>query len=1028
MSDVKKYESCIEKEDHRTKITHGDYSRFEPMGETVLSKYFTPNNIYIITGMDYHAISGDLHNLTLHIPKHETSYSDSQCISFKDFELHFTYVAPETAEKERRELLDDFESQVKEIQSEMQMALSNPESIYELIRTSSNEEIKSGLSEIDFSIPVLPSPEHNRSNEHTIIPLVNGQSVDVVRRQLLNQKALGEVVGTYSKVKSNELSQVISFSASILTEKAQAVQGQARFMQDSVNGVMSKVDMLNLYLGEGVDCFTLIDKPESTSKAKINFFCHKIYADEEMLTHSLFSDGEFDYTNDDHFFKRLADEPEFLERILPTERSVICFQSRRNKKDYGGGLGDLIANRKNRSVGLLIRDGQRVSCIYSPIDYQDRLFPTLDEMNSQLDNVIDADDTELTDAQKKIESLNQMYSKVAAIFQGIIDRQSTGEHVVFGALAEEAYGASLFTPELIAKNINLINDEDFLIGGDTVAGSPRKWLSSHLICEHKINDFIVFNAGLITPENAKGLYYFSLSIYNDFEPRLDYDADDYFSVLSVSASKESISVNVPTTYSGNSDKMADKKVARVSINPERTENMLNLMSIRLSELETILSSRVARPTIRSRMQSLMTAYVFLKNLNEETLSLRNELQDRLPELNNDDLLLLILKWLSKNTKARSTLALPSSKLITSIAKLAQDSYHVEASFIDTVEFLASEHNKKLLFIASNGRDLVVGVEATTVYDLPYQSRVQDQHYGYRFPDYVELYSVIDNQWSQIGLLTDELLSYRIVHVFSSAHFSGISLEDVESIHKQKGISRIHLPWDTDKVELSPQELLEQDISQYVARLKSEYVKRSYTKDVAQAQKLSQHLNRGDNLSSSFLAMYQEGIESTDDNTRCSSMLDLMDVILSSKEISAYKKEYSKYTDVHHPTLLLPTRLIQKRSDFSSLSETHWEGMAIYPIRMIVNLYHSLSDLLQFEHKSLILNFISSLLQCRQVDSENILSKSYPKVARLVRSHLSEFEMLMIVSIRCEALDVDISQWLIESGFSENTLSLFDLGN
>ncbi|MGN2715701.1 hypothetical protein ACTFQF_00720 [Aliivibrio fischeri] len=1028
MKDMKKYTSRIEKEDGRTKISYGDYSRFEPMGETALSKHFTLNNIYIIIGMDYHAISGDLHNLTLYIPKHEKFGDTSIRISFKDFEMHFTYVSPETAEKERRELLGNFESQVKEIQSEMQTALSNPESIYELIQKSTNEEIKAGLSEIDFSIPVLPSPEHNRSTEHNIIPLVNGKSVDVVRRQLLNQKVLGEVVGTYSKVKSTELSQVISFSASILTEKAKAVQGQARFMQDSVNGVMSKVDMLNLYLGEDVDCFTVIDKPESTSKAKINFFCHKIFVDEEMLTHELFSSGDFDYTHDKYFFKRLADDPEFLERILPTERSVVCFQSRRRDKDYGGGFSEFIANQKNRSVGLLIRDGQRVSCIYSPIDFQNRLFPTLNEMDLKFANVASVDDVNLTNAQKKVEALNQMYSKVAAIFQGIIDRQSTSENIVFGALAEEAFGASLFTPELIAKNINFINDEDFLIGGNTVAQNPNKWVNSHFICEHKINDFIVFDADVIDYKNAQSLYYFSSSQYLNIDPRLDYDADDYFSVLSVSQSKGAISVNVPTTYNGYSDTKPKEKLARVQIAPEHTKNMLNLMSVRLSELETILASRVARPLIKSKMPSLVKAYVFLKNLREESLLLRTELQERLPELDNDDLLLLILKWLSRNTKSRSMLSSPSSKLITSIAKLAHETYHVSSSFIDTAEKLADENNRSLLFVASNGNNLILGVEATVVYGFPYQAIVRDKDYGYRFPDYVELYSITNNQWTSIGFLTNELLSYRIIHVFSSTHFNDVSLADVESIHLNKKNEYIRMPWDAEKKKLEPKELLEKDISQYVKELKDEYIKRSYTEDVIQAERLSQLWNEGDNIASLFLSTYLKGCESTDDNVRCLSMLDLISLVLESEEISAYKKEYSTYRNVCHPILIIPNRLVQKRAEFSSASKSHWEGVAIYPIKMIVNLYNSLSDLLQFEQKALVSDFISSLLHIEYGHAEKVLSQSYPKAARIISSYLSELDVLMAMDVNYKASKVDIVEWLINSGLPESSHSLFDLGD
>ncbi|MBF4443984.1 hypothetical protein EA908_28960, partial [Vibrio anguillarum] len=119
--------------------------------------------------------------------------------------------------------LSEFELQAMAMQNDIQLSLSKPEAIYDLMMNSTHEAVKEQIDKIDRSIPISPSPSHMASSVTSIVPLVNGQSVDVLKRQLMNQQQLGNVVSTYAEVKSKELNLVLSNTSSVLKEKSLAV-------------------------------------------------------------------------------------------------------------------------------------------------------------------------------------------------------------------------------------------------------------------------------------------------------------------------------------------------------------------------------------------------------------------------------------------------------------------------------------------------------------------------------------------------------------------------------------------------------------------------------------------------------------------------------------------------------------------------------------------------------------------------------------------------------------------------------------
>ncbi len=681
----------------------GQYYRYTPTS-VEKSTYFTEGEIYIVCGLGIHHISQNVHNVSLFIPQHaRNSSSDTIRLNIKELEANFTFVPADKAEEERQKLLSNFEQQANRIREDLQLALKSPQATFEKALKSNNAAVMEAMEKIDTSIPALPSPDVMNSNSHSVVATTNGKSVDIVRRQLQNQRQLGEVVTVYAREKNSELSDVVQNVASIKMEEASAIKGQAASMMQSVGDVESKIEQLTLYLGDNVAIHTVNKGPESTSKAKIDFFSCMIYLDEEMLTENIFSEGEFDHRNVESFFERLNDTPSFRNRILPTERCVVVARPRRKAKIYTEcPFTNRLLNIGNFDSFLLIRDGERVSAIYSAINYQTRMFPTQKEMDDFFSGVFDVDDVKLTDAQRQMKLVNDMYMKVAAILQGIVDRQESGGTVVFGELPAPQHSASFFDPNLINSNVNFINDEDNLITANTAVQNPHAWISKHRASELFENDLIFATRDLICFSNIPQAYYQDVNHIHKPELRWDLNEHEMSEIKQVSTYKGKIGIKLEmrNTHWG----AQEDKVRKMNCGLKEHENPLNMRHIKLSELNAIIASRVARPVIQSNflMPELLEARTQIATLMGLYKELIEKIQTVAPQIDEESAYLAALNFTLNSGGKFDEPVKPTTKNLNNIIKLHNSLVTIDESAAKRCKKFADNNDETAVLLANDG--------------------------------------------------------------------------------------------------------------------------------------------------------------------------------------------------------------------------------------------------------------------------------------------------------------------------------------
>lgn len=681
-----------------TTYEYGQYFRYTE-NTSELDANFVIGEIYPIVSMATHHISNLTHNVTLLIPKH-VAKSDSVSevkITTTTLEHHFTPVSASQAQTERNKLLSDLNLKVKCIQQDLSNIIESPQSALRLIASDTNTAVIEARNKLDLSVPSLPNKKGTSLAE--VMQSSESQPLSIIRKQLENQKHLGEVISVYSKEKQKELAVTMSFAASIKEEEARAASGMANSMLERVSDVDDKLEQLSLYMGEGVEVHTISEGDVSTQRSKFKIFSHLIYCDEEMLTHNIFNKGTFDKNDLPILFEHIASNKSFRERLLPAERCIVVARPRRKDKIYDSEqpLINMLMNRGNFDTFTLIRDGERISVVYSPIKTQHRLFPTESEMNSFFKHVSGVDDVSLTDAQKSLKKLNDTYTKFSAVLQGILDRQELGETVVFGELPIHQPRASFFDPHLLAQNIDFINDEDYLLGANGEMFDPAKWIRKHFVFgdETKAGDVVYCHSDMIHYHTAQDLFSKRKDHDGDYSP-LWYQSEPEASELKIVCLNDRLepSVKVSVEQFGAAGK-ARQKNATV----ELYKKFIRLNLIKPSELDRILQSRFARPLISEIINPLTKAREDIRETlypNCKALIEAYESAYPSPERCHEQVYQYVMHWASLNQKSPLKPIPVQKAAITEIHHIELNHFELDSKAIAKIQ------TQKALAVLSDG--------------------------------------------------------------------------------------------------------------------------------------------------------------------------------------------------------------------------------------------------------------------------------------------------------------------------------------
>ncbi len=228
-------------------------------------------------------------------------------------------------------------------------------------------------------------------------------------------------------------------------EKAETALAQVKDVLRYAQHLEEGIETLGLYTGKDVQVQMLCDGPLASDDAPLSIFQRRLYMDEEFLVH--LAEGGATWRDVESFGKALGEDETLLDRIIPSERGVVCMRYRRHEKQidlgefktvaeaFSAGLKAQEEEARNRTTFLLIRDGRRVWQVWSEIstDNSPRLFPTMKEVDKPFvgwgwhgeeKQRIDLEDIRFSDKLEESRRIQLHYRRLLILLWGLDDREN----------------------------------------------------------------------------------------------------------------------------------------------------------------------------------------------------------------------------------------------------------------------------------------------------------------------------------------------------------------------------------------------------------------------------------------------------------------------------------------------------------------------------------------------------------------------------------------------------------------------------
>lgn len=185
--------------------------------------------------------------------------------------------------------------------------------------------------------------------------------------------------------KTGAIAQTIKQMTPFYEELAAAALAQTEDVRTYVAKLMEGIQSLDLYVGKDVVVETLRKGTSAPRDVPLTFVQRKLWADEEL---AVYFDVEewFDFQRLSLFDKALCADDGLVRQLFPTERCVLIMGSTQRNIAYSdSAFANSMMNAKNRTAFLLIRDGENIHRVWSPVESHanaTRLFPSKDDQDS----------------------------------------------------------------------------------------------------------------------------------------------------------------------------------------------------------------------------------------------------------------------------------------------------------------------------------------------------------------------------------------------------------------------------------------------------------------------------------------------------------------------------------------------------------------------------------------------------------------------------------------------------------------------
>ncbi len=446
------------------------------------------------------------------------------------------------------------------------------------------------------SVPNLPrltaNGEESNNDQMTVIDERTTGVVNRTKAQIRTVKSSMMRAALLMERQTKELQKLVNEQATILKEQAKELTTKIEFANEIIY-------MLNTYLGADEKLIRIKNGPKAPAETPIVMRQLVLYMDEEIAAAADWaSSNDFDFQDITSFDEWIC-EPKNLQQVLPETKGIVAIKPCRYERRYGDPLYDAELNKLNKTVYILVRNGDLLYRIFTTMDLGKVFFPRRNEyeklftksdydtrLGKHVDKPIYPGDHDYKEAMKKATKLQRRFYTVLLLIQGILDRTK-----IFQPLPPKRINVcELHTT---GSAFQQIHDAEMLLGD----GRPPfdDWLNG-LNNELDVGSRIV---GAFSCSQGSAFHY-SEKDYGDRRVRPRRATRPKSGVIHVLEGKEDgmfvfrYARDGETVYSGWYDR-GHEPVRRASCRISKTDKVIiNYDAVKIEDIEYYMSSRLHR--------------------------------------------------------------------------------------------------------------------------------------------------------------------------------------------------------------------------------------------------------------------------------------------------------------------------------------------------------------------------------------------------------------------------------------------------
>ncbi|HBO5516228.1 TPA: hypothetical protein L4559_005157 [Pseudomonas aeruginosa] len=415
--------------------------------------------------------------------KHKGWELTTHAFLLKDFLGSFEQISVEEAQAKRAQEQQEAMSRINEMQADIQDVQTNPARLAQIISEGLAERRKERGEDEPNTLPALTDGLPPLTLGTAIARGVTEASMIQLRGQADHQRDIVSIKAEWLKKATQKLSAAFSAMAPYYTEQVEIPMARAREMQEQVKRITDGLQSLDLYLGKDVYVHRVASGKSASEDQPLTIVQRKLVMSEELAVFLDVNDRT-DHNSINRFLSLLGNDSALVDQVFLAPRCVLCMAATRRDVSYkeASPLESALENMENKKVFLLVRDGENIFYVSSPVESHleaARLFPTKDETDKIFRGVdgaaITFESLRYTSSLSQHERHALHYKRLLILLCGLDHREK-----LFGNFYTGGESLSFVTMDFQEKHMRFISDDDeaTLLAGAERPVPVMDWLRS----------------------------------------------------------------------------------------------------------------------------------------------------------------------------------------------------------------------------------------------------------------------------------------------------------------------------------------------------------------------------------------------------------------------------------------------------------------------------------------------------------------------------------------------------------------------